>query len=229
METKGIDYSAIPQTALRVLTQPALFFREMPKTGGFIEPLVFMVAMGVVSGIIGGLLTALFSLLGLHVGAGMVTGFIAIILMPLYYAIGSAVFGFVSAAILFIIWKIMGSNEEYETAYRCNAYVSAVLPVTTVLAMIPYLGGAIGVLIGIYYLVHASIHTHGIPSRKAWLVFGIIAAVLVIFQISAQIAARRASHNLDKATESWKETSEQMQKAAEEMQKQMQQDMEKKD
>jgi hypothetical protein len=229
METKGIDYSAIPQTALRVLTQPALFFREMPKTGGFIEPLVFMVAMGVVSGIIGGLLTALFSLLGLHVGAGMVTGFIAIILMPLYYAIGSAVFGFVSAAILFIIWKIMGSNEEYETAYRCNAYVSAVLPFTTVLAMIPYLGGAIGVLIGIYYLVHASIHTHGIPSRKAWLVFGIIAAVLVIFQISAQIAARRASHNLDKATESWKETSEQMQKAAEEMQKQMQQDMEKKD
>lgn len=229
METKGIDYSAIPQTALRVLTQPALFFREMPKTGGFIEPLVFMVAMGVVSGIIGGLLTALFSLLGLHVGAGMVTGFIAIILMPLYYAIGSAVFGFVSAAILFIIWKIMGSNEEYETAYRCNAYVSAVLPFTTVLAMIPYLGGAIGVLIGIYYLVHASIHTHGIPSRKAWLVFGIIAAVLVIFQISAQIAARRASHNLEKATESWKETSEQMQKAAEEMQKQMQQDMEKKD
>lgn len=229
METKGIDYSAIPQTALRVLTQPALFFREMPKTGGFIEPLVFMVAMGVVSGIIGGLLTALFSLLGLHVGAGMVTGFIAIILMPLYYAIGSAVFGFVSAAILFIIWKIMGSNEEYETAYRCNAYVSAVLPFTTVLAMIPYLGGAIGVLIGIYYLVHASIHTHGIPSRKAWLVFGIIAAVLVIFQISAQIAARRASHNLEKATESWKETSEQMQKAAEEMQKQMQQDMDKKD
>ncbi len=229
METKRIDFSTIPQTTLRILTQPALFFREMPKTGGFVEPLVFMVAMGVVSGIIGGLLTALFSILGLHFGAGMVTGFIAIILMPIYFAIGSAVFGFVSAAILFIIWKIMGSNEEYETAYRCNAYISAVLPVTTVLALIPYVGGAIGILIGIYYLVHASIETHGIPSRKAWLVFGIIAAVLVIFQISAQIAARRASHNLEKATESWKDTSEQMQKAAEEMQKQMQKDMEKTD
>jgi len=229
METKSIDFAAIPRTALRVLTQPALFFREMPKTGGFVEPLVFMVAMGVVSGIIGGVLTALFSILGLHFGAGMVTGFIAIILMPIYYAVGSAVFGFVSAAILFVMWKIMGSNEEYETAYRCNAYISAVLPVTTVLALIPYAGGAIGVLIGIYYLVHASIETHGIPSRKAWLVFGIIAAVLVIFQISAQTAARRARHNLEKATESWKETSEQMQKAAEEMQKQMQKDMGKQD
>jgi len=103
------------------------------------------------------------------------------------------------------------------------------LPVTTVIALIPYAGGAIGVLIGIYYLVHASIETHGIPSRKAWLVFGIIAAVLVIFQISAQTAARRARHNLEKATESWKETSEQMQKAAEEMQKQMQKDMGKQD
>lgn len=227
MEAKSIDFAGIPQTAIRVITQPAVFFKEMPKTGGFVEPLVFMVAMGVVSGIIGGLLTAMFSMLGLHFGAGMVTGFIAIILMPVFYAIGSAVFGFIAAAILFIIWKIMGSNEEYEAAYRCNAYISAILPITTVLALIPYMGGAIAVLIGIYYLVHASVETHGIPFKKAWLVFGVIAAVVVIFQITSQIAARRVTHNLEKATESWKDTSEQMQKAAEEMQKKMQKEMEK--
>lgn len=33
MEQKGFDFAAIPQSAIRVITQPAAFFREMPKAG----------------------------------------------------------------------------------------------------------------------------------------------------------------------------------------------------
>jgi uncharacterized membrane protein YdjX (TVP38/TMEM64 family) len=43
----------------------------------------------------------------------MGAGFGAIIFMPIAVAIGS----FIGAAILFVIWKLMGSQEDYETAY----------------------------------------------------------------------------------------------------------------
>src|SRR3989338_1047508 len=139
MEGKGINFAAFPQTAIKVLTSPAAFFREMPKTGGFVEPLVFMVVMGVISGLI----QAALSLLGLSIAGGIAMGLAAIIMMPIFIAI----FGFVGAAILFVIWKLMGSQESYETAYRCGAYISAFAPIAAVLSIIPYIGSAIGIIL----------------------------------------------------------------------------------
>jgi len=227
MEAKNIDFAAIPQTAIKVVTSPAEFFRQMPKTGGFLEPLVFMVVMGVISGVLSGLFLALSSILGLHLYPGSQMGVIAIVMMPIMYAIGSAIFGFVTAAILFVIWKLMGSGESYETAYRSIAYLSALSPITTALGIIPYLGGAIGLLIGTYYLVTASVQVHGIPAQKAWLVFGIFAAIFIVLSVSAQITARRFVRNMEQASESWKGAADEMQKAAEEMQQRMEDEMEK--
>jgi len=221
MESKSIDFAAIPQTAIKVVTSPAEFFRDMPKTGGFVEPLVFLVIMGALSGVIGGFFLALSSILGFNLYPGAQMGITAIIMLPIMYAIGSAIFGFVTAAILFVIWKLMGSGESYETAYRCVAYLAALSPITTVLGIIPYLGGAIGLVIITYYFVTASVQTHGIPAQRAWVVFGILAALLIVFSVSAQIAARRFARNMEQATESWKGASEEMQKAAEEMQNKM--------
>ncbi|MHC1698259.1 MAG: YIP1 family protein [Geobacteraceae bacterium] len=227
MESKGINFAGIPQTARKVVTTPAEFFRAMPKTGGFVEPLVFMVVMGAISGLIGGLFQAVSSLLGLELYAGMQMGIASIVLMPVMYVLGTAAFGFVSAAILFVIWKLMGSGESYETAYRCVAYLAALSPITTVLGIIPYLGGAIGLVIFTYYLVTASVQTHGLALQRAWLVFGILAAIFIVFTVSAQIAARRFARNMEQAAESWKGASEEMQKAAEEMQKSMEGELKK--
>ncbi|RQW83284.1 MAG: hypothetical protein EHM79_16555 [Geobacter sp.] len=227
MESKSIDFAGIPQTVIKVVTAPAEFFREMPKTGGFVEPLVFMVIMGAISGLLGGLFQAVSSMLGLHLYVGMQMGIASIVLLPIMFALGSAVFGFVSAAILFVIWKLMGSGESYETAYRCVAYLAALSPLTTVLGIIPYIGGAIGLVIFTFYLVTASIQTHGIAAQRAWLVFGILAAIFIIFSVSAQIAARRFARNMEQAAESWKGASEEMQKAAEEMQKNMEGELKK--
>ncbi len=76
MADQNMNVAEIPQTALKVIMSPGAFFREMPKTGGYVEPLVFMVAMGVISG----LLQAVFSLLGLQFKAsvGMALGSIVI-------------------------------------------------------------------------------------------------------------------------------------------------------
>jgi hypothetical protein len=226
METKSIDFASIPQTAVKVVTSPTDFFRQMPKTGGFLEPLVFLVVMGAVSGVLGGLFMALSGVLGLHLYPGQM-GIFAIVMMPIMYAVGSAIFGFVTAAVLFVIWKLMGSNESYETAYRCIAYLSALSPITTVLGVIPYLGGAVGLLIATYYLVTASVQVHGIPAQKAWLVFGILAAIFIVLSVSAQITARRFARNMEQATESWKGAADEMQKSAEQMQQRMEDEMEK--
>jgi hypothetical protein len=206
-----IDFAAIPQTAIKVVTSPAAFFRSMPKTGGFIEPLVFMVVMGVVSGII----QAVLSILHLNLAGGVAAGVASIIVIPVVIAI----FGFVSAGIAILIWKVMGSQESYETAYRCVAYAGAISPITTVLGIIPYLGSALGILIGTYFIVIASVEVHKIPEKKAWTVFGIIAAILILLSVSGQFAARRLSSETGRFQEEMKEATTQMQKSAEESRK----------
>jgi len=106
--------------------------------------------------------------------------------------------GFIGAAIAFVVWKLMGSVENYETAYRCCAYASAISPVTTLLGIIPYLGSIIGILMGTYYIVMASVEVHRIPAKKAWTVFGIIAAVLILLSLSGQFAARKMAGDAER-------------------------------
>lgn len=207
MENNRIDFQAIPQTAIKVITSPQEFFTTMPKTGGFIEPLVFMAIMGVV----GGLITAVASIIGLRASAGIADGMAALILMPVF----TIIFGFVGAAILFVIWKLMGSQEPYETAYRCAAYLSALSPITTVLGLVPYIGAAAGIALMVYYLVIASTEVHGIASQKAWLVFGIIGVIFSIMSINAEYAARNYSREGEKIRKQAEEMSDEMKKQAE--------------
>src|SRR4030043_1836709 len=207
METESINLSSIQKTAVSVLTSPSAFFREMPKTGGFVEPLIFMVIMGIISGLI----QTVFSLVGLHIAAGMAMGVASIILFPIVIAIG----GFIGAAILFVIWKLLGSKESYETAYRCGAYISVLMPIITVLGIIPYLGSAVAIALYVYFLVIASMEVHKIPSQKAWLVFGIIGAILVILSFSGEIASRRVARDAIKFRLEAEKASKMMQKQAE--------------
>jgi hypothetical protein len=212
METLSMNLTSIHKTAMRVLTSPSSFFKEMPKTGGFVEPLIFMVAMGV----IGGLIQTIFSLFRLHIAGGMAMGIASIILVPILIAI----FGFVGAGILFVIWKLLGSQESYETAYRCGAYISVLTPISTVLGLIPYIGSAIAIILSIYFLVIASIEVHQIPKKKAWLVFGIIGAIFIIINIGGQYSARRFASHADQYRKQMEKMSEDMKKQTEEMQKQ---------
>jgi hypothetical protein len=212
MKHNEINFAAMPQTAINVITKPADFFKSMPKTGGFLEPLIFAVIMGLISGII----QAILSFVGLgpagSYGAGMAAGFGAIIFMPIAVAIGS----FIGAAILFVIWKLMGSQENYETAYRCGAYLMALAPITTILNAIPYAGAIISLVICTFYLVMASVYVHKIPAQKAWLVFGIIA---LIFALGGVWAEHKASSMgpWQQVGDEYRQSAEDLRKQAEEM------------
>jgi hypothetical protein len=219
-ETKDIDFRAMARTAVRVITSPAAFFREMPRTGGFGGPIVFMMVMGLAAGIV----NAVLSIIGLHIGMGIGMALVSIIIYPLV----GAVLGFIGAAIVFVIWKLMGSREPYETAYRCVAYLAALWPITTALNVVPYIGVLIVIAIWVYFYVIASIETHKISSRRAWLVFGIIGAILIAMSFGFIIAQRammeessKYRKQLEQSTEEMQKNSEEAQKALEEMQKQL--------
>ena len=214
MEKEGFDLKEIVETAIKVLTSPQTFFREMAKRGGYVKPLIFMIVMGVV----GGLIQSIFNIIGLRVATGLAMGVASIILVPIVIAI----FGFVGAAILYLIWKLMGSQEEYETAYRCAAYISALTPITCVLGIVPYIGGAVGVALAMYLTIIASIEVHRIPSQKAWLVFGIIGAILILLTITGEISSRRMVREAGKFQKQMEKTTKEMQKQVEGATKEMQ-------
>jgi hypothetical protein len=203
MEPKDINFVAMPQTVVNVITKPVEFFQGMPKTGGFLEPIVFAIIMGFIAGII----QAILNFIGLGPGAGYgggIHGFSAIIFMPIAAAVGS----FIGAAIFFVIWKLMGSQENYETAYRCGAYLMALTPITAIIGVVPYAGGIITMAIYVFYLVTASVNVHNIPSQKAWLVFGIIGVIFVLIGLFAEHKVRNMGSEMAK----WREMGENMRK-----------------
>lgn len=178
-------------TFIAVLREPAKFFSGMPQTGGIGHPLSFMVVMGVISGSV----RALLGLSGLLPGMGIAMALGAIILAPIFITI----FGFIGTAILFIIWKILGSERDFETAYRCVAYGSAISPVTQVLMAIPYLGVLLALAWWTLILVQASTKVHRIRQGVATTVFVIFAVLMAGFSIRAQFAARRMENALRNA------------------------------
>ena len=183
------NLSTIIEDATRVITKPAEFYRSMSKTGGFADPLVFLVVMAAVAGLI----VAILSILGVGMPGGMAVGIGAVIMMPIFAVIGS----FIAAAVVFVIWKLMGSEEPYETAYRCVAYAGAVYPVFAVLGVVPYLGSVASVVWGMYLMILASIEVHKLNPKTAYLVFGILGVLMAFINVSGEFAARNMPANFE--------------------------------
>jgi hypothetical protein len=197
MEVKDINFAAMPQTAVRVVTAPAEFFKSMPKTGGFVEPLTFAAIMGFIAGII----LALIDIFGLsYAYVGFAESLGRIVVVPIVVVI----FSFIGAAIIFVIWKLMGSQKNYEISYRSWAYLMALAPIVAIISVIPYVGIIIYMAIYVYYLVIASKQVHNIPEQKARLVFGIIGAIFALILITIQYNIR----NMAPTAEQYRRTAE---------------------
>ena len=179
----------------KVITDPAGFYRAMPTDGGFVNPLIFIVVMAAVSGV----LMAILSLVGLGAGSSMMggTGFMMIIMLPIGAAIGS----FIAAGLLFVLWKLMGSTKNYETAYRCIAFATAIMPITTVLSIIPYLGTIVKNLWGTFLLFTASTEVHAIKQQTAKIVFAVLAAITVLVGVNSEYKMRQFQSHFEKVFE----------------------------
>jgi hypothetical protein len=186
------DIDDIIVTAKTVITAPKAYFQSMPTRGGLINPLIFIIVMSLISGIISGILSFVASPVGL-----LAFGLAAIIFIPIFATIGA----FIGGGILYLIWKVMGSEQDYETSFRCLAAVSAIYPVTAVLNLVPYLGTIVSVAWGAFLLIEASVAVHGRQRRSAQLVFGIIAAILIFMNVSAEHTARNLAKEADRLNE----------------------------
>lgn len=202
-DTAGL--SAIIDKAIQVVTRPVEFYKNMPKAGGFADPIIFTVVMAVITGVIG----ALFSLLGLGPAGGMMAaGLAQIIFMPIFALIGL----FIGAAILFAIWRLMGSGEPYETAFRVAAYASAIMPILALLSIIPFLGSIVNAVWGMYLMVVASMEVHGLDRKKSFIVFGVLAGLLVLMNISGEMAQRRLASHVGTVSEKMEQLGKQLEK-----------------
>ena len=203
----GLD--TVIADAKAVVTQPVAFYRGMATEGGLAEPAIFVAVMGAVAG----LLIAVLALIGFGAVGAVVAGFAAIFVMPIFAVIGS----FIGGAVMFVIWKLMGSEQDFEASYRCVAFASALYPVTAVLGLIPYVGTIVGVLWSIYLMYCATTLVHKIGEGKARLVLGIIAAVLLFFQLSTEITTRNFQATVESRTQEMSESMEDFGKAMEQL------------
>ena len=181
--------NVIIEDAVKIIKNPIGFYREMAQTGGFVDPIIFLIVMAVVAG----LMVATLSLFGAGMAGVMIAGMGAIIMFPIFALISS----FISAAILFVIWKLMGSNHSYETAYRCVAYASAIYPITILLSIIPYAGSLIGMAWGVYLMMIAGIEVHQLKKNTVYLVFGILGTLMILGNLSGEMAARRMASQIE--------------------------------
>ena len=157
----------------KVITTPGDFFKEMPTSGGYGEPLKF----AVVNYIIAGIGMALISL---------GSAFFMIVAMPIFGIIGL----FISGAILYVCFKIVGGSGSYEGTVRMLSYVSAV----NVVAWIPIIG-LIVVLYAIYLEIVGGTFVHNITTmRSAIAIFiPLIVMVIIVVVLFATILAMIAS------------------------------------
>jgi hypothetical protein len=186
------DINDIIATAKAVITAPAEYFQSMQTSGGLINPLIFIITMSLISGLISGILSLVASPVGM-----LAFGLAAIIFIPIFAAIGA----FIGGGILYLVWKLMGSEHNYETSFRCLAAVSAIYPITAVLSLVPYLGTIVSLVWGAFLLIEASVAVHGRQRRNAQLVFGIIAAILIVMNVSTEYTARNLAAEADRLNE----------------------------
>ena len=178
---------SLPETVRMIVLQPAAFFQTMPKAGGFVPPLIFLVLMSVAYAVVALVVSAI--LLG---GFGMLEIF-SVVLWPIFIVIGA----FVWAAILCVIWMIMGSKEKFEACFRIVSYTSALLPIFGVLLLIPYLGFAVSIAWGTWLTVLASVHVHDIERKSAIQVFAVVGAILLAIGLVGEYSRRQVVQQLE--------------------------------
>ncbi len=180
---------SIMETFQGVIRAPASFYRQMPLSGGYTDPLIFAAVMGIASGIV----RIVMGLLGFSFAKFFMLFLIGLIVSPIL----TVLWTFVAAAILFVIWQLMGSRQSYEVSFRCAAYMLAISPVASALNFIPYLGIVAVLAWMAYILVCASVEVHGTEPKIAWVVFGAICAVVALGSISMQHTARGFQHRME--------------------------------
>jgi hypothetical protein len=180
------------QTVREVLFNPVNFFRSIRRECDFLNPLLFAIICALISGVLGGILRMIFTLVRGEGFGGAVGSLIAnIFLIP----IGTAIGLFIGAAIyhLLVLLIVRPSHAGYEATFRAVAYASA-LQILGWLGYIPILGIVVGIAIAIYNVVLSVIgiremHATTTGRAVAVVLIPVIIIGILIFVVGLAIAA----------------------------------------
>lgn len=175
------DVQKVIAQAKMVLSNPRGFYQTMPRSGGFANPVIFVAAMALVTGLV----TAFLSLFSgsFAIGLGSI----------IFYPIAAVIGGFIASAVLFVIWKLMGSQQNYESAFRCWSATTALYPIAAILSIFPYIGAIVSILWSTYLIIEATVTVHERKRKTAQIVFGILAVFFLISNIGSEYASRQAA------------------------------------
>ncbi len=178
--------------AIKLIANPVDFFRTMPKSGGLVDPMLFMVITVLVDVIMMFVESFVKHGAGAY-GFGVLVGSLVIVTLI------AVILSYFVAGVFYAIWSFMGSNENYETSYRCIAYLHIVVPFTILLGIVPYLG-LLGIAWWLYLVVTATRAVHNLPAKPALLVFGIIAVLAGLAYYNSVSSAIRAKEHMQEFT-----------------------------
>lgn len=182
------------ETWKEVMQTPSDFYREMSKTGGYADPLTFAAISFIVYALLAALFTVLFGH-GMYMDGSMYggmyngmyggmrgLGFFAILMTVIITPIAGIISLFIEAAILYIIYKILGGAGTYEGTVRFISYATAVL----VLSWIPIIGWIAGIY-GIYLYIVGGMYVHDVSMARS--VIAIILPTLLVILLMAIVMA----------------------------------------
>lgn len=175
------------ETWKEVMQSPSDFYREMPKTGGYTDPLTFAAISFIIYALLAALLTVLFGH-GIYMGGmygGMYEGmygsargfgFFAVLMTLIITPIAGIISLFIEAAILYIIYKILGGTGSYEGTVRFISYATAVL----VLSWIPIIGWIVGIY-GIYLYIVGGMYVHDVSMTRSAIAVLLPTLLVILF------------------------------------------------
>jgi hypothetical protein len=179
-------------TVRSVILNPVGFFRGIAKRGDFINPAIFAVICALISALLGGILSLIFTPLFATPGdtgeafAGGVLGFVtSLILTPIYAAIALIIGAGILHLLVLLI--VRPSNAGFEATFRVVSYSW----VYQLISWIPLIGWIVGPIWGIVLLTFGIREVHNTSTGQALLIVLIPVAVvlLLVFLLIALGAA----------------------------------------
>ncbi len=184
MENEGavksvFSLGAMGRNAVSLVRSPGALFGSMEKGGGYAAPLLYALVWQYAA-------AAITLLLSFVKPTGMPGGTLAQVVSFFVLPPATVGAGFLFAAVFFVIWHLMGSPENYQTAYRVWALLAPLSVVSAVFRLVPYLSLAVS-LYYLYLLVVSSVSVHGIRRSKAWTVWPLLMAGFVLAVVLAGV------------------------------------------
>lgn len=175
------------ETWKEVIQRPFDFYRRMPTTGGYADPLIFAAISFFIYGLLNTLTGVLLSragymdglMLGGTYGVGEFSSSM-IILYVIITPILGIIFLLIEAAILNIIYESFGGTGNYEGTVRFISYAAAV----SLLSWIPILTWIFSIYSLYLYIVGGMIvHKVSMWKSVVTILLGLLAIVLLVFAI----------------------------------------------